>query len=239
MSHEIERAADSTKQPAAGLGRNSSGPAFAPPASGLPLEDRPLTQPAPAAPLKPGPPQVPLLRRIAPVLGTVVILAIGVMIIVTSAIADNRQAVEDARRPVPSPAISVPPAVADDPAGKPQDEPDAIEFTTREGRGQLSVIEHTWLRRPGSTEVRLRVLVEIRGLDGMIDYDPAYFFAARNLADPVRAEDSFTHGDLDVGMLAPGEGARGYVTFLLPRGDVTLMMSSNAADWVTAIKIAD
>jgi hypothetical protein len=150
-------------------------------------------------------------------------------------ITDNRRAVEDARRPIPAPAESAPPAVADEPAG----DPNAIEFTTRQGRGQLAVIDHTWLRRPGSSEVRLRVLVEVRSLEGMIDYDPAYFFAAQDLANPVRAEDSFSHGDLDVGVLAPGEGARGYVTFVLPRGDITLMMSSDAADWVTAIKIVD
>ncbi len=233
VSHESEPA-DSTRQAAPGLGRASSGPAFAPPTSGLPLEDRPLTQPLPAAPPPARPPRQSLLLRIAPVVGAIVILAIGAVMIFAGAAAEDRKAVEDARRPIPSPTVSAP-AVATDPAG----EPDVIEFTTREGRGELSVIDHTWLRRPGSTEVRLRVLVEIRSIDGMIDYDPAYFFAARDLAAPVRAEDSFAHGDLDVGLLAPGEGARGYLTFLLPRGDITLMMSSNAADWVTAIKIVD
>ncbi|GAB3760774.1 hypothetical protein GCM10028864_49550 [Microlunatus parietis] len=235
VSHEIERA-DSTSRTAPGLGRNSSGPAFAPPASGLPLADRPLGTPPPAP--QP-PPELPrrrsLLLRIAPAVGTFVILALAAVIIVAGSVQDNRKAAEQARRPVPSPVITAPPAVASDPAG----EPDAIEFTTPQGRGELTVIDHTWLRKPGSSEVRLRVQVELRALDGVVDYDPAYFFAARDLANPVRAEDSFAHGDLDVGVLEPGDAARGYLTFLLPRGDVTLMMSSDAADWITAIKIVD
>lgn len=235
VSHEIERA-DSTSRTAPGLGRSSSGPAFAPPASGLPLADRPLgTPPAAPRPAPEPPRRRSLLLRIAPAVGTFVILALAAVIIVAGSVQDNRKAAEEARRPVPSPVITAPPAVASDPAG----EPDAIEFTTPQGRGELTVIDHTWLRKPGSSEVRLRVQVELRALDGVVDYDPAYFFAARDLANPVRAEDSFAHGDLDVGVLEPGDAARGYLTFLLPRGDVTLMMSSDAADWITAIKIVD
>lgn len=234
VSQEIERADSAGKTAAPGLGRSSSGPAFAPPASGHPLRDEPLTPPPPTAPpIQPY--RRSTLARIAPVVGTIVIMALAVVIIVVGGVAGHRKDAEETIRPTPSPVITEPPAIASDPGG----EPDAIEFTTQNGRGTLSVVDHTWLRRPSSTSIRLRVLVEIRALDGMIEYDPAYFFAARDLTSPVRAEDSFAHGDLDVGVLETGEAARGYLTFELPRGDVTLMMSSDTADWVTAIKIAD
>lgn len=244
----MERSGSSPDPTAPGLGRSASGPGFAPPASGHPMRDEPLLPGSVAARPHPQPHDPRAGRpqpyrqsppvRIAPAVGTAVILALAAVVLVAGGIAGvdrDRKAAEEAARPTPTPTYVSPPALADDPT----QESDAIEFTTAAGRGTLTVVDHTWLRRPGSQAVRLRVQVEIRALDGMIEYDPAYFFAARNLSDPVRAEDSFTHGDLDVGVLQSGEAARGYLSFRIPRGDVTLMMSDDASDWVTAIKIAD
>jgi hypothetical protein len=119
---------------------------------------------------------------------------------------------------------------------------DAIDFTTRTGEGRLMIVSHTWQATrgeaadPGSA---LQVQVELLCTSGTVDYDPfnfQAFDATGNLFD-IAAEEA--RGPiLAVGTLGRGERVRGLVAFVMPRGEVTLLMTDDASS-VTALKVPD
>ena len=116
---------------------------------------------------------------------------------------------------------------------------DSVDFTTRTGAGRLTIVDHSWQgaqNNPGST---LQVRVRIVCTSGLVDYDPfdfQAFDASGNLFD--LAAEEVRGPILGVGVLQPGEEATGLVAFVLPRGEVTLLMSDDASS-VTALKIPD
>jgi hypothetical protein len=116
---------------------------------------------------------------------------------------------------------------------------DSIEFTSRTGSGRLTIVEHSWQTAQSAPGSALEVRVRIVCTQGMIDYDPydfQAFDAGGNLFDLAAEE---VRGPLlSVGILEPGEDVTGYLAFVIPRGEVTLLMSDDASS-VTALKIPD
>lgn len=117
----------------------------------------------------------------------------------------------------------------------------AIEFTSMEGSGKLVIVGHEWVSDSSSDAEfghYLQIEVELSATDGRISYDP-YFFQAfdadGNLFDTnqTAAQSPMLGG----GTLRPGESVRGVIAFDIPRGDITLLMSNELYESVTALKI--
>jgi hypothetical protein len=115
----------------------------------------------------------------------------------------------------------------------------SIDFTTRTGTGTLTILDHRWGGAATAAGSALQVRVRIVCSTGSVDYDPFNFqaFDVRgNLFDLASEEVRGTI--LGVGVLQPGQTATGALAFVMPRGEVTLLMSDDAAS-VTALKIPD
>ena len=119
----------------------------------------------------------------------------------------------------------------------------AIDFTSDEGAGTLRIISHEWTpdgQEPPMSGSYLRIELDLTATAGEVSYDSAYFqaFDAQGeLFDSTPLGAVQPH--LDTGLLGPGDSARGFIAFDMPRGDVTLLMSNESFESVTAIKIQD
>jgi hypothetical protein len=86
----------------------------------------------------------------------------------------------------------------------------------------------------------LRVEVELICTTGQVDYDPYHFQAFDRSGQLFEMAVEGTEGRvLPVGTLTAGERIRGTVAFDMPRGDVTLLMSDDSENTVTALKVPD
>ena len=116
---------------------------------------------------------------------------------------------------------------------------DSIDFTSRNGTGRLSIVDHHWRQADTVAGSTLQVDIRIVCTGGQVDYEPfdfQVFDAAGNLFDLATEE---VHGPvLGTGQLQPGQQTTGALAFVLPRGEVTLLMS-NDTDSVTALKVPD
>jgi hypothetical protein len=162
------------------------------------------------------------------VLTAVVVGAVALVVVVASVLAHRAD-----RRADPSPIrpVSTTPQVTAT--------QDSIEFTTRSGSGRLTIVDHSWQDARSNPGAALDVQVRIRCTGGVIHYDPfdfQAFDAAGNLFD--FAAEEVRGPILGVGVLQPGEEASGQVAFVIPRGEVTLLLSDDANS-VTALKIPD
>ena len=117
-----------------------------------------------------------------------------------------------------------------------------IEFTTPHGTGKLILLSRTWQdgsRRPINGSY-LEVRVEIICLTGRVGYDPYNFQAFDETGQLFDVDESgVTSEILGVGELSPGQTARGAVAFDIPHGDVTLLMSDDSEQSITALKVPD
>ena len=119
--------------------------------------------------------------------------------------------------------------------------PDRIEFTTSTGSGELILLHRTWVEDGYPVPAYgnyLQVQVEIACTAGTLDYDPDNFQAFDHngeLFDLLldEADDPI----LDIGTLEAGMHARGGLAFDIPRGDVTLLMSEDNDQSVTALRV--
>lgn len=119
----------------------------------------------------------------------------------------------------------------------------SIEFTAGEGSGRLVVLRHSWATtgiRPPKSGRYLRVEVELICTEGRLSYDPYVFqvFDANGILHGV-AQYGDPTGQLVAGTLGADERVRGSVAFDLPRGDVTLLMTDDTNQAITALKISD
>ena len=92
---------------------------------------------------------------------------------------------------------------------------------------------------PDQPRIRAPGQVRIVCTSGEVDYDPfdfQAFDASGSLFD--LAAEEVRAPILGVGMLEPGEQISGALAFVIPRGEVTLLMSDDASS-VTALKIPD
>jgi len=207
-----------------GMGSTPHGPSF------LPWSPAPTPQPirelVPAHPIpgRPSPSRLPTL---------ISVLAIGLVAMVVAAasliafVADNRVA-----------GVSRVPA-AEPPSVITQE--DRIDFISNDGTGQLIMLTRSWVREgrvPPSTGSYLRVEVELICATGQVDYDP-YNFQAFDQSGRLfeMAVEGTAGGVLSVGTLRAGERTRGVIAFDMPRGEVTLLMSDDSDQTVTALKV--
>jgi hypothetical protein len=137
-------------------------------------------------------------------------------------------------------AAPVPRAPAADPPSVITQE-DRIDFISSDGTGQLIMLTRSWVREgrvPPSTGTYLRVEVELICATGQVDYDPYNFQAFDQSGRLFEMAVEGTAGRvLSVGTLRAGERTRGVIAFDMPRGEATLMMSDDADQTVTALKV--
>jgi hypothetical protein len=209
---------------AAGMGSTPSGPSFAPgswqPRWSEPVGRPPATRPDPAT-------YTPRRSRLPAALTAVAVGLVAIVVAVASLLAHRADQVATPipRRTVISPQVS--PTL------------DSIEFTTRTGAGRLTIVDHSWQEARNDPGTALLVEIRIECTSGSVDYDPfdfQAFDASGNLfelaAEEIRGE------MLGVGILQAGEQTKGEVAFVIPRGEVTLLMSDDT-DSVTALKVPD
>ena len=93
---------------------------------------------------------------------------------------------------------------------------------------------------PPTSGSYLRVEVELVCTSGEVDYDPYHFQAFDRSGQLFEMAAEGTAGRmLSVGTLRAGERIRGTIAFDMPRGEVTLLMSDDSENTVTALKVPD
>lgn len=211
------------------MGSTPSGPSFTPgswqPRWSEPVGSASARSPDPAS-------YAPPRSRLPAVLSAVAVGVVAIVVAVASLLAHRADQVGT---PAPRRTVATPQGGAAE---------DSIEFTTRTGAGRLTIVDHSWQEArndgtgndPGSS---LQVKVRIECTSGALDYDPFDFqaFDAGGSLFDLAAEE--VRGQiLGVGLLQAGEQTTGLVAFVIPRGEVTLLMSDSATS-VTALKIPD
>jgi len=186
----------------------------------------PNGRPPASDPLRPDPPA----SRLPALVTALAILLVFSVVAISSVVADRRD-----RLVSPPPRVSQASAVPVD--------ANSIEFTSADGAGRLVVRGHAWTPADSAvvpTYVHLKVQVELICTSGMISYDPYAFQAFDASGRLFELSEADTAADvLESGTLAEDERARGSLAFDLPQGDVTLLMTDEATQTVTALKIAD
>jgi hypothetical protein len=121
--------------------------------------------------------------------------------------------------------------------------PDRIDFVSNDGTGQLIMRTRSWVsdgRVPPTSGSYLRVEVELVCTSGEVDYGPYNFQAFDRSGQLFEMTVDGTGGRvLSVGTLQAGERIRGTIAFDMPRGEVTLLMSDDSENTVTALKVPD
>lgn len=215
-----------------GMGPTPSGPSFVPWAP-APGDTPPIKPPLPARSAKS---MAKPTYRLPTVITLAVILLVAVIVAAASLVAyfaDTQVRAPVAReQPVPQITTQV----------------DRIEFTTSEGSGQLVLLRHSWLTArqvppgqvPPTSGNYLRVEVELTCTAGSVDYDP-YNFQVFDQTGRLFETAIEGAGDsmLEAGTLRPGERVRGTIAFDMPHSEATLLMSDDANQTVTALKVPD
>jgi hypothetical protein len=136
----------------------------------------------------------------------------------------------------PTPVIE--PTVRQEPLG-----PSEIEFTTPNGSGRLILLSRKWMdtgSEPPASGSYLQVEVKIICTSGRVGYDPYNFQAFDHTGELFDvAEAGISEDVLGVGELFEGQSTQGYLAFDIPRGEVTLLMSDESEESITALKVPD
>jgi hypothetical protein len=205
-----------------GMGSAPRGPSFLP--SSPAADPEPLS--ARGSPRHPGPPGPP--RSIRPTVISVLVIAFVAVVVAGASLfaywGDTHVRAAPARTTVP--VYSSP--------------PDRIDFDTADGKGQLIMRSRSWVKGGPVNGSYLRVEVELICIEGEVDYDP-YLFQAFDRSGQLFEIAAEATGDraLSVGTLGPGETTRGTIAFDMPRGEVTLLMSDDSENTVTALRVPD
>ena len=121
--------------------------------------------------------------------------------------------------------------------------PDRIDFVSEDGTGQLIMRTRSWVsdgQVPPISGSYLRLEVELICTSGEVDYGPHHFQAFDRSGQLFEMEEDGAAGRmLSDGTLQAGERIRGVIAFDMPRGDVTLLMSDDSENTVTALKVPD
>jgi hypothetical protein len=119
---------------------------------------------------------------------------------------------------------------------------DSIEISSQAGSGRLVIVDHRWSssgREAPRTGTTLEVTVQLLCTSGEISYDPYFFQAFDQTGRLFEVLSSGTAGRLETGTLGPDEQVGGTISFDMPRGQVTLLMTDESTQSVTALKIPD
>jgi hypothetical protein len=212
-----------------GMGRTPSGPQFVPSGRAIPPE---RSDGASSSEFKASY-RAPRRRLLsAPNVITFAVFAlVAIVVALASAVAHH----DDTHIAAPTP-VRVPSIQADTP------DQAEIEFSTQHGTGKLIMLGRTWQdsgRRPINGSY-LEVRVQIICLTGRVGYDPYNFQAFDESGQLFDVDESGVTGEiLGVGELSPGQTARGAVAFDIPHGEVTLLMSDDSEQSITALKVPD
>ena len=210
-----------------GMGPTPSGPSFVPwaPAPG----DAPPVKPL--LPARSAKSMAKPASRLPTVITVVVIIVVAVIVAAASLVAHfaDTQVRAPVARKQPIPQITT--------------RADRIEFTTSEGSGQLVLLRHSWLTTgqvPPASGSYLRVEVELTCTAGSVDFDP-YNFQVFDQSGKLYETAIEGAGDsmLETGTLRPGDRVRGTIAFDMPHSEATLLMSDDANQTVTALKVPD
>jgi hypothetical protein len=208
----------------AGMGAKPSGPEFLPAAH----SQTGGTVPPPTAAVPTPPSQ--RRSRVPDLISVVLIAVVALIVLAASAIA--RYGDTHLVAPAQKPSIR-----------SERSTPNEIEFLTPNGRGRLILLSRNWRdtgREPPANGSYLQVEVRIVCTAGHLGYDPYNFQAfdhAGELFDV--AEAGLSENVLGVGELFEGDSVDGYLAFDIPRGEVTLLMSDDTEESVTALKVPD
>ena len=223
-------AADSGDLPAApaepgGMGAIPSGPEFLP---APPTIDEPPWRPSRSAERPP-----PYRNSRWPnVISATVIVLVGLVVLIASSIARYGDTHVTAPTPVVVPSVQSEPST-----------PSEIEFTTPDGSGRLILLSRSWRdtgREPPMNGNYLQLEVKIICTSGRLDYDPYNFQAFDHTGELFDVASAGVSEDvLGVGELFKGQSTHGYLAFDIPRGEVTLLMSDDSEQSITALKIPD
>jgi hypothetical protein len=210
-----------------GMGPTPSGPSFVPWAP-VPGDTPPIGLPPPGRSARS---MAKPTSRLPTVISLAVIFLVAVVVAAASLVANfadtQVRAPVSSKQPIPQIAA----------------QGDRIEFTTSEGSGELILLRHTWLSSgqvPPSSGSYLRVEVELTCIAGAVDFDP-YNFQVFDQTGRLFETAIEGAGDsmLDTGTLYAGERVRGTIAFDMPRSEATLLMSDDANQTVTALKVPD
>ena len=208
-----------------GMGSAPRGPSFLP---SVPAPDPPAPL-APGQSSHPGPPGPP--RSVRPTVISVLVIAFVAVVVAGASLfaywGDTH---------VSAPGRTGSPPVYTSP-------PDRIDFVSAKGSGQLIMRTRSWVSEgsvPPLYGNYLRVEVELICTAGEVDYDP-YLFQAFDKSGQLfeMAAEGAGGSVLSVGTLGPGERVRGTIAFDMPRGEVTLLMSDDSENTVTALRVPD
>jgi hypothetical protein len=207
-----------------GIGAASSGPEFAPPTAPLAPPSGPVPPTAYRPPIGPPPSRIPALVT-AVAVGVVALVVIAASLVAHHADTHIATPPDSARVVVPTPT----------------ERPNRIEFSTSTGSGELVLVERRWVDG-GNPEPEngsyLKVEIEIDCTAGTIDYDPENFQAFDHNGDLFGLLlDEADEPVLEIGTLEAGMQARGGLAFDIPHGDVTLLMSEDNDQSVTALRV--
>ena len=210
-----------------GMGSAPRGPTFVP---SMPAPDRAFAAtPESSSPTGPtGPP-----RSIRPTVISILVLAFVAAVVAGASLVaywnDTHVTVSAPTRTSAVPVYSSP--------------PDRIDFVTAKGTGQLIMRTRSWVSEapvPPTTGSYLRVEVELVCTKGEVDYDPYLFQAFDQSGQLFEMAMGGTGGRvLPVGTLSAGQRIRGTIAFDMPRGEVTLLMSDDSENTVTALRVPD
>ena len=208
----------------AGMGANPSGPEFLP-AGPPPPQPPPSLVPTGAWRAETAP-----HRRWPGVLSVSLIVVVALVVLAATAVARYRDTHVAAPAPVTVPSIQA------DPPSRGE-----IEFTTPEGTGRLVLLSRSWRETAREQPLNgsyLVVEVKILCTAGHVGYDPYNFQAFDHTGELFDVVDAgVSRQVLGVGELSEGQSTRGFLAFDIPRGEVTLLMSDDADQSITALKI--
>lgn len=205
-----------------GMGSTPRGPTFLPSSHAA----NPVTDPGPSA--RPAPISPP--RSVRPTVISLLVIALVVAVVAGASLVaywgDTHIAAP--ARPTVAPPVYTSPA-------------DRIDFDSSEGSGQLIMRTRSWVsdaQVPPSSGQYLRLELELVCTEGEVDYDP-YLFQAFDQSGQLfeMAVEGAGARLLSVGTLSAGEQIRGSIAFDVPRGEVTLLMSDDSDNTVTALRI--
>jgi hypothetical protein len=208
-----------------GMGSAPRGPSFLP---SVPTPD-PAALVTPGRSIHPGPPRPP--RSLRPTVISVLVIAfVAVVVAGASLFAYWGDTHVSAPGRTPTAPVYTSP-------------PDRIDFVSAKGSGQLIMRTRSWVSEgsvPPLYGSYLRVEVELICTAGEVDYDPYLFQAFDKSGQLFEMAAEGTGGPvLSVGTLGPGERVRGTIAFDMPRGEVTLLMSDDSENTVTALRVPD
>lgn len=210
-----------------GMGPSASGPQFRPGPAAAPGSDPLVAEQAPVSVPSFAPPS----SRLPAVVTAVVVATVGLVVLAATLVAreaDERAVSQVAVTTGPTPVI---------------EREDRIAFTSRTGTGELILERRSWKEVGDPAPVTgsyLTVEVAIECETGTVDYDPELFraFDANGRLFSLSL-DSADGTLLDIGTLGAGERVSGTLVFDIPRGAVTLLMTDDSDQTVTALRVPD